>query len=255
MCSDMHHCNLDHTTPRGHSVPFQSVDVLSEKHDAVMTERQSIMATEKDEGLLALTLEMKQCVSCEQTLPKSDFYKRAGKGVHSWCKQCCRANAKKIKRQGKPKAVRKDLCYGIVVAALSKEGIPSIANVMHIDVLAWGLVRICTKRLTADEATGHRISFTLKQRTEGIIADIIAIVDDDNTLYFFQANDPHFYLDGQLKSSVTFGTSVCGNATNSITLEYAHRHENWFSLVNETCDELSGRLSRGELDMNSHLGR
>mmetsp|Transcript_21209 Transcript_21209/g.36445 ORF Transcript_21209/g.36445 Transcript_21209/m.36445 type:complete len:314 (-) Transcript_21209:329-1270(-) len=246
--------NLDQPTSSGHSGPPDSVGARSESQDVVMSERHSTTGTEQDEGRPTTTVEMKQCVNCKQTLAGSEFYKRA-KGLHSWCKECCRASANKIKREGSQRAVRNESNDDVVVAALSKVGIPSIANIMHVDVLAWGLVRICTRRLSVDEATGDRINFTSKQKTEGLKADVIAIIDDNSDIYFFQADDQHFYSDGQLKSSVAFRASGRGRTGNPITPDYAEQHRNWFDLVNETCDELSGRLSRGELDMNNHLGR
>lgn len=153
----------------------------------------------------------KECTKCEKVKQwssdagESEFYLRSGKKVgsaasdfNSECKACMKARSRKNNRfdaidannEGEAKAIE----------YLVKHGIPALPgkaiSMAHVDVVAWGCVRIEVKY--AKLRFGYfRWVLTPVQARDGILAEVVMVICDygfsDVTCHFFEPTERLFF--------------------------------------------------------------
>lgn len=143
-------------------------------------------------------------------LPTSEYYARKGThdGLFAECKACRKEIARNQTRLPKGQAGEEGEC--IAVAKLRSIGIYATSGksseFTHVDVVAWGAVRIETK--TADKKTDGTYSFAFSsQRRSGIHADLILLILRDNEeidYHLFPATHPIFFKHGKVKNTVQY---------------------------------------------------
>ncbi len=100
---------------------------------------------------------------------------------------------------------------GDVITILHSLGIwatPGKASIFpHVDVVAWGCVRIEVKSAALNYKDCFSFRFSARQVREGVKADLIVLMlirDNNETFHVFPASHPVFYNQNGLRSSVAY---------------------------------------------------
>lgn len=153
----------------------------------------------------------KVCNACKLPKPLTDFYIRSNGYPVSECKACMKARNGKAKV---PKTVALVPSEQLLIRQLGSLGIPSYPGKAishaHVDIVAWGLINIEVKYSSQKNGVYSFIT-TPSQRRDGFRAHIVVLMcDTENgvTFHLFDSNDPVFFMDGHMKSAVTYAPHV-----------------------------------------------
>lgn len=182
----------------------------------------------------------KLCPDCNQLLPSSEFYIRGGGYLNTYCKECS-----KERTRLRTASTVDDPHHSFitsesdVITALNRRGIPALPakalSHRYGDVIAWGCVPIEVK---SSRYINEQFSwgFTPRQRKSGVRGMIIILVcywdDKPPDFHLFDAKNPWFYQNGNLKSGVGYKPvrSAAGRRRVLADGEFEASHNAWHLL-------------------------
>jgi hypothetical protein len=120
-------------------------------------------------------------------------------------------------RNGKPKVPKTVALVPseqLLIRQLGSLGIPAYPGKAmshaHVDIVAWGLVNIEVKYSSQKNGVYSFIT-TPAQRRDGFRAHIVILICDTEhgvTFHLFDSNDPVFFINGHMKSAITYAPRV-----------------------------------------------
>ena len=160
--------------------------------------------------------ELRQCARGEKCkhkdgplLPVAEFYRHTNnKYYNSYCKECCKENSRTQKRP--PKKQSGEQTEQTAIKKLRSLGIYAVSGkaseFTHVDVVAWGCVRIEVKAADKKDDGTWNFAFS-SQRNKGIKADFVLLMqrDKDQIAYhLFPVGHPIFFKNGKVKAAVQY---------------------------------------------------
>lgn len=197
----------------------------------------------------------KVCASCGVHKSFDKFYKRSGHDSYtSECKACMKARSSNSLPIEEPRAESER----IAIEQLQSVGIYCTTGkataYKWTDVVAFGCVRIEVKYAHIRERRKQetfKFSFTPKQQSNGLLADVIMLICDDFgelSFHLFPARHSVFYMDGRLKSAVEYNpyyedaTHRHHNNRVILTPDLMFEHEDNYSIIWRTLKRVSEQL-------------
>lgn len=193
----------------------------------------------------------KVCNACKLAKPLTEFYVRAGGYPVSECKDCMKARNNNPKT---PKTVAIVPSEKLLIHKLGSLGIPAYPGKAishaHVDIVAWGLINIEVKYSTQKNGVYAFIT-TPAQRRDGFRAHIVVLMcdtEDGVTFHLFDSHDPVFFMDGRMKSAVTYAPNVKQHKHEDnravLTKERMELAQDRWEMVEEYRVKLAGALSK-----------
>lgn len=192
-------------------------------------------------------------------LPESEFYTvhRTGR-LYSNCKACRKQLGKNTKQtNAKRRKVSGEPAEDATVFRLKQNGIHAtigrLSEFTHVDVVAWGCVRIEVKSsLPLPDKPGWRFCFYSQQK-QGIKADLVVLVPlDENGLpvmfSVFPADCYKFFRpNGKMKAGVQVLVNPGHRKSGytALTMQDMHDHEDDWGQIEVVRQQIGQRLSFG----------
>jgi hypothetical protein len=166
-----------------------------------------------------MTILSKPCNKCKVDKPLTEYYPRSGvdnpsKPGHYLveCKDCMRTRSKHARPLDPQEPRAATEVYGIEY--LNRKGFPTLpGKALHyswVDAIVFGCIKVEIKYSPLRWAyNGYEFTFhtTPRQKKDGYRADVVMLICDygDNmTYHFFSPDNPVFFMNGRIKSAVTF---------------------------------------------------
>lgn len=148
----------------------------------------------------------KQCSECKQDKPVSEYYVNSYGYTIARCKPCQR----KFMERYTPQKSKPPTHETKLVEYLNRHGIftqhGNQTNYAHVDVVAWGMIRIEAKLMKLDTKQGvpyYYAGNSPSQVKNGWKADIVCLILQ-GVHYFFDVEHPAFYRKGKLKTKILY---------------------------------------------------
>lgn len=213
------------------------------------------------------SIEMKQCENgsaCVHPdgpdLPLSEFYVYPKGTLYTVCKKCHYARTLKARRRrqwDRAKEKAEDQNEALVIKQLRRHGIyatPGKASEFrHVDVVAWGAVRIECKSAQKNDRGAYHFNFS-SQRRNGINADLVVLVcvdGDDRTYHIFPARHSAFFSEGAIKFGVQYDplqTKRINGHGGRLVQSLMNKHQDAWHLVEEVRQRIARDLQEQEFD-------
>lgn len=197
----------------------------------------------------------KKCSHCNLVKPSSDFYRvsYARHRLGQYCIECTKLIANTNRHPAK--YTTNDL----LVCKLNSLGIVAFRGYKpafsHIDVVAWGCVRIELKASNFNKYGHYHFSLTPKQKQVGWLADVVILMldpyADTESCHVFMANDPVFYAEGKLKAGLTYTPNADaeiaqqGGRRNPLNDQLMESAKNKWGIIEEMRLCIASKLERG----------
>lgn len=195
----------------------------------------------------------KACTRCGEEKPVSEFYPRSV-APHLFQSECKACVTERSKGQIRNKNVSVYPAEDDVIKLLAKSGIHAelgkAINKKHVDVVAWGCVRIEVKSSTEKPDGGFSFTFNPSQRKNKANIDAVVLVcmyPERSTYHVFRSNHP--VLCGQndeIKGAVDYKPNAKRRHAkligSTLTFEIMTQHENRWDIIDQIRVEISESL-------------
>lgn len=203
---------------------------------------------------------------CSADKDESAYYVRSGiteptevGHFMSECKTCMRIRSSEKTDLRLTSEESRVLTENLAIKRLKQEGIwaqtGKASEAPDVDVNAWGCVWIEVKHSRLLIRRGKKefmFVMTPKQMKRGFLADIILLIcewqPDEYTYHLLRSDDPVFYIDGRVKSGLTYRPGRVkalkhGNNRVVMTSGMMDEAQDYWGLVEEIRRDMSRRLS------------